>query len=62
MYSMGQASRSSMKFKEKKMPIMFRRKTKSGNEEKPLMKNIQQTEGKTLSCYFAIIDIDHAHL
>ncbi|RXN24794.1 exocyst complex component 3-like protein [Labeo rohita] len=30
---------------------MFRRKTKSGNEEKPLMKNIQQTEGEQASGY-----------
>lgn len=60
MYSVGQASflcQSSMKFKEKKMPSMFRWKTKNGNEEKPLMKNIEQTDGKTLSCYFSIIDI-----
>ncbi|XP_042593608.1 uncharacterized protein LOC109104283 [Cyprinus carpio] len=33
-----------MKFKEKKMPSMFRRKSKNVNEDKPLMKNIEQTD------------------
>ncbi|XP_016355990.1 uncharacterized protein LOC107699292 [Sinocyclocheilus anshuiensis] len=40
-----------MKFKEKKMPSMFRRKTKNGNEDKPLMKNIEQTDGEQASEY-----------
>ncbi len=48
---------SNMKFKENKMASIFRRKTKNGNEEKPLMKNIEQTDGKTLSCSFSKIFI-----
>ncbi|XP_043085433.1 uncharacterized protein si:dkey-196h17.9 [Puntigrus tetrazona] len=54
MYSLGQASflcQSSMKFKEKKMAYMFKRKTKNGNEEKPLIKNIEQTDGEKVSEY-----------
>ncbi|KAL1263307.1 hypothetical protein QQF64_006046, partial [Cirrhinus molitorella] len=40
---------SSMKFKEIKS--IFRRKTKNGNEDKPLMKTIEQTDGEQASEY-----------
>lgn len=51
-----------VKFKQTKMLSVLRRKKKNGNEETPLMKNIEQTDGKTVSCYFSIIGIDLTHL